>query len=93
MIPNGKPGKRRYGTWAGEPKGRLENLERCIESVSGFGYINYQCSRRRGWGLNSDFCLQHSKKHPSQPAGPDLDRQPVPIEPEKNTSPLRRSTP
>lgn len=66
MIPNGSPGKRRYGTWAGNPKGRAEDLERCIESVSGSGrYISGQCSRRRGWGLNGDFCLQHSKRHPA----------------------------
>lgn len=67
MIPDGKPGKRRYGNWAGNPKGHPEDLERCIESVYRTShYISGQCSRRRGWGLNGYFCLQHSKKHPTQ---------------------------
>lgn len=29
MIPLGRPGQRRYGTWAGDPAGRAE--DRCIE--------------------------------------------------------------
>lgn len=69
MIPDGKPGKRRYGTWAGNPKGQAEDLNCCIEAVYSTGrYISGQCSRRRGWGLNCDFCLQHSKKHPVLPS-------------------------
>lgn len=61
MIPNGKPGKRRYGTWAGEPNGRVEDTRRCIEAVRrSHTIVSGQCSRKRGHGPNGEFCKQHA---------------------------------
>jgi hypothetical protein len=63
MIPDGEPGKRRYGTWAGNPKGQSEDLNCCVESVYGTGrYISGQCSRKRGHGPNGEYCKQHAKR-------------------------------
>ena len=54
---------RRYGEWAGNPKGNPEDTARCIESVpdSG-GWIPHQCSRKRGHGPNGEWCKQHGKR-------------------------------
>lgn len=55
---------RRYGIWAGNPKGHLEDLSRCVEEVwptTGFG-IPYQCLRKRGHGPIGLHCKQHAKK-------------------------------
>ena len=66
MIPNGKPGKRRYGCWAGSPDGVPEDELRCIESVYGAGrYMSGQCSRKRGHGFLGNFCKQHAKYYPA----------------------------
>ncbi len=63
MTPDGEPGKRRYGIWAGSPKGQPEDLNCCVESVYGTGrYINSQCSRKRGHGPNGEYCKQHAAK-------------------------------
>lgn len=51
---------RRYGCWAGNPKGDKENKEYCIAQVSG-DYTCYQCLRKRGHGKNGEFCKQHAK--------------------------------
>jgi hypothetical protein len=64
MIPDGKAGQRRYGTWAGKPDGHPEDLARCIESVYVHGrYVPAQCSRNRGHGPDGEFCKQHAKTH------------------------------
>lgn len=55
---------RKYGKWAGDPKGVMENPQHCIVEVSGRErWINfYQCSRYRGYGKDKLFCKQHAKK-------------------------------
>ncbi len=65
MVPEGKPGKRRYGMWAGEPRGQAENIEHCIEAVAQWN-IPCQCSRKRGYGPNAEFCKQHAKIYESR---------------------------
>jgi hypothetical protein len=55
-----------YGRWAGEPKGREEDVTRCIEEVfpsgyGGGGIIPYQCQRKRGHGPAGLFCKQHGR--------------------------------
>jgi len=58
-------GKKYYGIWAGDPKGRMERETDCVEEVyysSGF-WRWYQCSRKRGHGLDGLYCKQHAKKH------------------------------
>jgi len=57
---------RRYGRWAGNPKGYPEDPERCIERVLPKGeWISRQCQRKRGYGLDGLYCKQHAKKHKS----------------------------
>lgn len=54
--------KRVYDRWAGNPKGRAENVTLCIESVrDSMGWHWYQCSRKRGHGPNRLFCKQHGR--------------------------------
>jgi hypothetical protein len=56
-------GKRRYGDWAGNPKGVLEDKTKCIKEVwPTSGYIPYQCNRKRGHGAKGLFCKQHAKE-------------------------------
>ena len=53
---------RRYGCWAGDPKGSAEDITRCIEEVSdSTGWHYHQCCRKRGHGPNGDYCKQHGK--------------------------------
>lgn len=55
--------ERRYGQWAGNPKGRAEDPSRCIKEI----YLNnrggsanqYQCLRKRGHGPEGLYCKQH----------------------------------
>jgi hypothetical protein len=59
--------KRTYDNWAGNPKGTPEDKTRCVESVCPPPYWHiYQCSRKRGFGLNGEYCKQHAKNHPVQ---------------------------
>lgn len=57
--------ERRYGKWAGNPRGVAEDPNRCIEEVfsaKGFsGYVGHQCSRPRGQGANGEYCTIHSR--------------------------------
>lgn len=56
---------RRYGQWAGNPRGVSEDPKRCAAEVPatvGIGF--YQCQRRRTVG---EFCKQHSKRKVSVP--------------------------
>lgn len=54
--PNGK----RYGQWAGNPKGYAEDKARCVAKVfSGPWPISSQCARKRGHGPQGLFCKQH----------------------------------
>lgn len=55
-------GERRYDVWAGNPEGIPEDETCCIESVVDYsGWHTYQCSRKRGYGPNGDYCKQHAK--------------------------------
>ena len=55
--------ERRYDEWAGNPKGFPEDKTRCVETVSDFtGWHQIQCSRKRGYGPNGEYCKQHAKK-------------------------------
>ncbi len=70
MTPEGKPGMRRYGTWAGNPHGQPENVLRCVERVHGaFNPGGYQCNRKRGHGKNLEYCAQHAKRYPQESEG------------------------
>ncbi len=56
-------GLRVYGQWAGNEKGRLENLTRCITGVFQHGsMIEAQCARKRGHGPDGLYCKQHAKQ-------------------------------
>jgi hypothetical protein len=55
-----------YGSWAGNPKGRKEDIARCIEEVwpnERMSFIAHQCQRKRGYGPDGLYCKQHAKKH------------------------------
>jgi len=62
-MKQNEKGGRTYGTWAGNPDGRPEDPERCIEEVwSGpGGTIACQCSRKRGHGPEGLYCKQHAR--------------------------------
>lgn len=60
-------GKRRYGQWAGNPKGYPEDLTLCAEEVWD-NWLTHQCSRKRGHGLNGEYCKQHAKHYPAETA-------------------------
>ena len=49
-----------YGKWAGDPKGRPEDIHLCITEVyvPGRG-IFFQCLRKRGFGPDGLYCRQH----------------------------------
>ena len=51
---------RRYGAWAGNPRGYREDPKKCIAEVAS-GFLFYQCSRKRGHGPREEFCKQHAK--------------------------------
>jgi len=54
---------KRYGQWAGQPKGVPEDKTRCIQTVwpqSG-SWADYQCRRKRGYGPDGLYCKQHAK--------------------------------
>ncbi len=55
---------RRYGTWAGKPKGWEEDLTRCIVEVpdGGRSCTFHQCRNKRGKGPDGLYCTQHAKK-------------------------------
>ena len=60
-VPQGEPGQRRYGGWAGFPKGNKEDITRCAVSVYGSESFSHghQCTRPRGHGPNGEYCKQH----------------------------------
>lgn len=54
---------RNYGEWAGNPKGLPEDKSRCVAVVRPPpGWISQQCSRKRGFGPNGEYCQQHARK-------------------------------
>lgn len=59
------PENKRYGTWAGNPRGNPEDPLRCREQVrpSTGSWIAHQCLKKRGHGPGGEFCKQHAKRH------------------------------
>ena len=56
-----------YGQWAGNPKGVPENPAKCVESVYSKADLRCrQCSRKRGFGPNGEYCRQHAKRHAAE---------------------------
>lgn len=49
-----------YGCWAGNPNGKPENMERCVEEVFEHSGISHQCFRKRGFGRQGLYCKQHA---------------------------------
>ena len=57
-----------YGAWVGDPAGVPEDRARCIEKVQdSTGWHFYQCSRKRGYGKDGEYCKQHAKRYPAIP--------------------------
>jgi hypothetical protein len=54
--------ERRYGAWAGNPKGRQENPDNCIASIyaNSRDMISCQCSKKRGKGPDGLYCGTHA---------------------------------
>lgn len=54
---------RRYNRWAGNPEGTEEDITRCIVEVFDTRppASNYQCQRKRGFGVGGLYCKQHAK--------------------------------
>jgi len=51
-----------YDQWAGNPKGIPEDSTRCVAEVMDFtGWHQFQCTRKRGYGSNGEYCKQHAK--------------------------------
>lgn len=59
---------RRYGQWAGDPRGVVEDPTRCIKDVTppSRSIISYQCRRKRGHGEGGQHCRQHARHHPQK---------------------------
>jgi len=55
-----KAQKRRYGDWAGDPKGTDYYPEYCAYELFS-SFVWHQCSRRNGHGVNGLYCKQHAK--------------------------------
>ena len=53
---------RRYGVWAGNRKGSIADMRRCVVSVHHGPFHASQCSRKRGHGPGRLYCKQH---HPA----------------------------
>ena len=51
---------RTYGAWAGNPRGHLEDITKCIASVRSGWHYN-QCSRKRGHGADGLYCKTHDE--------------------------------
>lgn len=51
-----------YGSWAGNPAGRLPDFSKCCEEVAdtSLNWTHFhQCSRKRGFGPDEAYCRQH----------------------------------
>lgn len=59
-----KTGKRYYGSWAGNPRGVLEDPACCQRAVypNERGAISRQCGRKRGFGPKKNLCKQHAEE-------------------------------
>jgi len=55
--------KNRYGAWAGNETGIPYIEGQCAWAVwPGDGWIQKQCSRKNGYGLDGLYCKQHAKR-------------------------------
>ena len=55
--------KKRYGVWAGNPRGYQYSPDNCAAEVLPSGMWEYhQCSRRTGHGPGQLYCKQHAAK-------------------------------
>lgn len=56
--------ERRYGKWAANPRGFPENPTKCVYEVYARypEYTGHQCCRKRGYGVNGEYCKQHAKQ-------------------------------
>ena len=52
--------KYKYGSWAGNPRGRKYDEQHCAYEVWG-EFRAYQCSRKNGHGINELYCRQHAR--------------------------------
>lgn len=57
---------RRYQVWAGEPRGRMENLANCVVAVADGGRsgLSHQCQFKRGKGVDEYaglLCGRHAR--------------------------------
>jgi len=52
---------KKYGDWAGNPRGTPADPSRCCERAGGYGRgeIPHQCSKKRGYGPEKAYCKQH----------------------------------
>jgi len=61
---------RRYGEWAGNPKGVAEDPNHCVaglwkiykEKKWHYCLIEHQCTHKRGYGSDGLYCKVHAKK-------------------------------
>lgn len=68
VPPKDQNGNRRYGQWAGNERGVLMDITRCVEEVwPQVGWVPYQCTRLRGHGPDGEFCRQHAKHYAPKP--------------------------
>jgi len=58
-------GARRYGTWAGNPRGRTYDPEKCAEEVFNLsrGIRSSQCSKKNGKGPDGLYCGIHARRY------------------------------
>jgi hypothetical protein len=55
--------ERKYNITRKNPEGVPEDEAKCVQSVWVAHRWNYkQCSRKRGHGLNGEYCKQHKKE-------------------------------
>ena len=57
-------GQRKYGCWAGNPNGNLENPDRCVHDIWTNELVDHghQCFNKRGYGKGGLYCKRHAKK-------------------------------
>ena len=64
----GRMTARRYGQWAGDESGTVEDPLRCVASVPNpaiaRGFVQKQCPRQRGFGPDGLYCKRHARISP-----------------------------
>jgi len=59
---------KRYGQWAGLPKGVSYDPQHCAAEVRD-NYISRQCYKNPGHGTDGLYCKQHAKMYPYKDYG------------------------